>query len=88
MFLLNKYVRAYLLILLGTIPLFGVAQQEPQFTQYMFNRLSYNPAYAGSNGAICLTSFYRNQWMGLDLMDVSGGAPSTPQTINFSIDAL
>ena len=87
MFLLNKYVRAYLLILLGTIPLIGVAQQEPQFTQYMFNRLSYNPAYAGSNGAICLTSFYRNQWMGLDLMDVSGGAPSTPQTINFSIDA-
>lgn len=84
MFLLSKYVRTYLLILLSAIPIIGVAQQEPQFTQYMFNRLSYNPAYAGSNGAICLTGFYRNQWMGLNLMDASG---STPQTINLSVDA-
>ena len=64
------------------------AQQEPQFTQYMFNRLSYNPGYAGSNGAICATAFYRNQWMGLKLTDPSGQSSdaSSGETMNVSID--
>lgn len=64
------------------------AQQEPQFTQYMFNRLSYNPAYAGSNGAICFTGFYRSQWMGLDLTDPSGTSTgaSSGETMNLSFD--
>lgn len=64
------------------------AQQEPQFTQYMFNRLSYNPAYAGSNGAICFTAFYRNQWMGLSLTDPNGGSTgaSSGETMNISFD--
>lgn len=64
------------------------AQQEPHFTNYMFNRLSYNPGYAGSNGAICFTGFYRNQWLGLDLTDVNGektGA-SAGETMNISFD--
>ncbi len=65
-----------------------MAQQEPQFTQYMFNRLSYNPGYAGSNGAICATAFYRNQWMGLKLTDPSGSSTgaSPGETMNISID--
>lgn len=65
-----------------------VAQQEPQFTQYMFNRLSYNPAYAGSNGAICVTGFYRNQWMGMDFTDARGNAlnASSGETMNISFD--
>lgn len=65
-----------------------IAQQEPQFTQYMFNRLSYNPAYAGSNGAICVTGFYRNQWMGLSLTDVNGQSTgaSPGETMNISFD--
>lgn len=45
----------------------GMAQQEAQFTQYMFNRLSYNPGYAGSSGSICASVMYRNQWLGLQL---------------------
>ncbi len=47
------------------------AQQRMMFTQYMFNGLAINPAYAGSQGALDLTALAREQWVGLD------GAPST-----------
>lgn len=47
------------------------AQQDPQFTQYMFDRLSINPAYAGMGGNICATALLRQQWSGFD------GAPKT-----------
>lgn len=40
------------------------AQQQPQFTQYMFNTVTFNPATAGLSGAICATGFGRSQWMG------------------------
>lgn len=42
------------------------AQQLPQFTQYMFNTISVNPAYAGSREGMSLTALHRNQWAGLD----------------------
>lgn len=42
------------------------AQQLPQFTQYMFNTISVNPAYAGSREALNLTALHRNQWAGLE----------------------
>ncbi|MET1260965.1 MAG: type IX secretion system membrane protein PorP/SprF [Flavobacteriaceae bacterium] len=42
------------------------AQQLPQFTQYMFNTISVNPAYAGSRETMNLTALHRNQWAGLD----------------------
>ena len=47
------------------------AQQRMMFTQYMFNGLAINPAYAGSQDALDLTLLAREQWIGLD------GAPST-----------
>jgi type IX secretion system PorP/SprF family membrane protein len=47
----------------------AVAQQDPQFTQFMFNKLIYNPGYAGTTGAICAVGQYRQQWMSF-----SGGA--------------
>lgn len=47
------------------------AQQEAQYTQYMYNVLSYNPAYAGSREVISVFGSHRNQWVGLD------GAPKT-----------
>jgi type IX secretion system PorP/SprF family membrane protein len=40
------------------------AQQDPQFTQFMFNKLIYNPGYAGTSGAICGVVQYRQQWSG------------------------
>jgi type IX secretion system PorP/SprF family membrane protein len=63
------------------------AQQEPHFTQYMFNRLSYNPGYAGSNGAMCITGFFREQWMGLQLTDNGqNSSASKGETMNLSFD--
>lgn len=64
------------------------AQNEGQYTHFMYNRLSYNPAYAGSSGDISLTALYRNQWLGLQLQaPVPGGeAGSTPKNILFSFD--
>ena len=65
-----------------------MAQQEPQFSQYMFNRMSYNPGYAGSSGSICLTAMYRNQWMGFVLDNPTGGnnPGSTPTDILLTFD--
>lgn len=42
------------------------AQQRVQFTQYMFNGLVINPAYAGADEALSLTFVHRRQWAGLD----------------------
>ena len=47
------------------------AQQDPQYTQYMYNPLVINPAYAGNRGVMSILGLYRSQWVGLD------GAPST-----------
>lgn len=54
-----------------------IAQQDAQYTQYMYNTMSVNPAYAGSRGVFSVTGLHRSQWVGLD------GAPTT-QTFNFN----
>lgn len=41
------------------------AQTEPQFTQYMYNKYLFNPAYAGSADGVDLSALYRNQYVGL-----------------------
>lgn len=38
------------------------AQQEPQYTSYMFNTLAYNPAFAGSKDHLSIRALYRDQW--------------------------
>ncbi len=56
-------------LIMGLFVLFAVksgAQQLPQFTQYMFNTISVNPAYAGSREGLSLTALHRNQWAGLE----------------------
>ena len=53
------------------------AQQEVQYSQYMFNMLAVNPAYAGSRDVLSMTGLYRQQWVGIE------GAPSTQ---SFTID--
>lgn len=47
------------------------AQQDPQYTQYMYNMNVVNPAYAGSKESLSLTGLYRKQWSSFD------GAPET-----------
>lgn len=54
------------------------AQQDAQYTEYMFNSLAYNPAYAGSREAVSANAIYRNQWW-----DFEGA----PKTVSFSIHA-
>lgn len=49
----------------------GFAQQDAQFTQYMYNTINVNPAYAGSRGVMSIFGLHRTQWVGLD------GAPVT-----------
>jgi len=65
--------------LLAILCLSGVqfmnAQQDAQFTQYMYNTLSINPAYAGSRDLLSAVLLHRSQWVGLD------GAPQT-QTLS------
>ena len=51
------------------------AQQQVMFTQYMFNGLAVNPAYAGHAGALSVTALTRHQWVGVE------GAPNT-QTLS------
>lgn len=49
-------------------------QQDPMYSQYMFNTLAFNPAYAGSADVFTIMALSRHQWVGFS------GAPST-QTI-------
>lgn len=49
----------------------GFAQQDSQYTQYMYNTITVNPAYAGSRGLLSVFGLHRSQWIGLE------GAPST-----------
>jgi type IX secretion system PorP/SprF family membrane protein len=60
---------------------FGVtqAQQDAQFSQYMFNGIYINPAYAGYREQLNLHAFYRNQWNGIT---------GAPRTMSVAIDAI
>lgn len=65
-------------VLLLGVSIWGLkAQQDAQYTQYMYNTIAVNPAYAGSRGVLSMTALHRSQWVGLD------GAPTT-QTFNFN----
>jgi len=70
----NKLIIAVLLCLGAS----ASAQQLPQFTQYMYNTISVNPAYAGSRGTFNVTALHRNQWAGIE---------SNPQTSTLSVHA-
>ena len=60
-----------LLIAFLVMNLVSEAQQDPQFSQNMFNHMTINPAFAGEQGQWSVSGIYRNQWMGMD------GAPET-----------
>lgn len=59
---------SFLLLLVAAA---SYGQQDAQFTQYMYNTININPAYAGSRGAMSIFALHRTQWVGLD------GAPTT-----------
>ncbi len=66
---INKFA-VYLVLFLGITTL--SAQQDAQYTQYMYNPLTINPAYAGSRDVLSIVGLYRNQWTGF-----SDAAPKT-----------
>lgn len=68
----------FLLIMLLLVDFQSHAQQDSQFTQYMYNTISVNPAYAGSRESLSILGLYRNQWVGLD---------GAPETLNFSLNS-
>lgn len=60
-----------IIISLVFVSISSFAQQDAQYTQYMYNATNINPAYAGSRGAISIFGLHRTQWVGLE------GAPIT-----------
>ncbi|MFC4210014.1 type IX secretion system membrane protein PorP/SprF [Pedobacter lithocola] len=71
------------LLILFTILQFDVkltyAQQDAQFSQYMFNGIYINPAYAGYREQLNIHGFYRNQWTGIT---------GSPKTMSLAVDAI
>ena len=72
-------------IYLLTVALLGLgleskvySQQDPQYTNYMYNTNHVNPAYAGSREGINVFGLYRTQWVGLE---------GAPKTANISVTA-
>ncbi|WP_060875334.1 PorP/SprF family type IX secretion system membrane protein [Myroides odoratus] len=69
---LKKTTRTVFLLSLGLVGITQTyAQQDPQYTQYMYNHSNINPAYAGSREGLQIFGLYRTQWVGLE------GAPKT-----------
>jgi type IX secretion system PorP/SprF family membrane protein len=60
-----------IIIALLLVSLVSFSQQDAQYTQYMYNTVNVNPAYAGSRGVLSVLGLHRSQWVGLD------GAPVT-----------
>lgn len=69
-----------LIVLLAVLMLFtshsSYGQQDPQYTQYMYNKLPINSGYTGSREVLSIRALYRNQWVGIK---------GAPQTATFSI---
>jgi len=73
---LNRTFFWVLLLFIGTLS-FSYGQREPQYTQYMYNIGSFNPAYVGSVENTEITAAYRSQWEGV---------PGAPKTIRIGIN--
>ncbi len=68
----TSYIKSLILVVFTTLLITQVnAQQDPQYTQYMYNTMSVNPAYAGQREVFSAIALYRTQWVGID------GAPKT-----------
>lgn len=66
-----KIIKFITFIVIIMLPILSIGQQHAQFTQYMYNTISINPAYAGSREIMVINLLNRNQWVGVN------GAPIT-----------
>lgn len=69
--LMKTYLKYGMILMLWVAPWGMEAQQDPQFTQYMYNTITVNPAYTGSRGHLSVLGMHRSQWAGLN------GAPTS-----------
>jgi len=65
------FIKTISILLLGLSSFSLLGQQDAQYTQYIYNTTSINPAYAGSRDVLSIVGLHRSQWVGLD------GAPRT-----------
>ncbi len=68
------YISIIALLITGSLS----AQQDEQFTQFMYHKIGFNPAYAGMQETPCFTALVRQQWIGLE------GAPQS-QLLSFNM---
>jgi type IX secretion system PorP/SprF family membrane protein len=76
---MQTILRAGIVVLLLITGTRSMAQQNIQFSQYVFNGLSINPAYAGYKEDLYLNATYRHQWAGF---------PGAPRTGGVSLDGV
>lgn len=73
---MKKVIILFLLVVFAQV---SNAQQDAQYSQYMFNGIYINPAYAGYKEQLNLHSFYRNQWTGIK---------GAPKSASLAVDAI
>jgi len=64
-------MKKLIVIMIGFVWVNSFAQQDPHFTQFFDNTLSFNPAYAGSKDVLNVTTLHREQWVGFEGRPVS-----------------
>jgi len=69
--------RIYTIIFAVALPLSAWSQDHPHYTMFMYNKLLYNPGYAGSRDVTSVNALYRSQWVGID---------GAPRNMNIAID--
>ncbi len=75
----SNYKKIVLLVLLTMgLPFLCHGQQDSEYTQYMYNTVTVNPAYAGNRGVLSFNSLYRSQWAGLN---------GAPKSLTFSVNS-
>ncbi len=71
------YTRVFFLLIVSLIAFNMKAQQDPHYSQFMYNKLNFNPGYTGStDGKICVTLINRSQWLGFGGNNT--GSPTSP----------
>ena len=71
------FFRAVGFFLLSLVSGQAFAQQDPQFTQYLYAGNFFNPAFAGKEGGYHFSAFHRSQWQGYTPTTGSGAPPTT-----------
>ena len=75
---MKAFIKILILVFVAVVTIPSVAQQLPQFTQYMYNTIAINPAYAGSRETLTVIGLHRTQWAGF---------PGGPTTQTLSVHA-